>query len=154
MPLHRVNRFCPKSVAIWRQWRNWIPSAIVVLVAWGCGTLPFGGFSVDSPKGQKSAAVRERAEARWQALIRDDIPAAYGYLSPATRAVVSLDQYRARTARRSFGDAKMDAVECEAELCKVKIKLTFDRVRMKGIVTPLEETWIIERGQFWFVYRG
>jgi len=34
----------------------------------------------------------------------------------------------------------MDAVECEAELCKVKIKLTFDRVRMKGIVTPLEET--------------
>jgi len=48
----------------------------------------------------------------------------------------------------------VDAVECEGELCKVKIKLTFDRARMKGIVTPLDETWIIEQGQFWFVYRG
>ncbi|SRR5439155_3190867 len=154
MPLHRPNRFCSKSVAIWRQWRIWICSAIVALAAGACTTLPFGAFSADSPNEQKSAAVRERAEARWQALIRDDIPAAYGYLSPATRDVVSLDQYRARTARRSFRDAKVDAVECEGELCKVKIKLTFDRARMKGIVTPLDETWIIEQGQFWFVYRG
>jgi hypothetical protein len=153
VPLPRGNRFCPKSVAIWRQWRNWICSAMVALAAWGCTTLPFGTFSAESPNEQKSAAVRERAEARWQALIRDDIPAAYGYLSPTTRDVVSLDQYRAKVARRTFRDAKVEAVECEAELCKVKIKLTFDRPRMKGMVTPLEEGWIIERGQFWYVYR-
>ena len=154
MPLHRPNRFCSKSVAIWRQWRIWICSAIVALAAGACTTLPFGAFSADSPNEQKSAAVRERAEARWQALIRDDIPAAYGYLSPTTREVVSLDQYKAKVARGTFREVRIDDVKCEAELCKVSVWLTFDRPRMKGMVTPLEETWIIERGQFWYVYRG
>jgi len=154
MPIRAVNRFCPKSVAIWRQWRNWICSAIVALAALGCATAPSGGFSADSSKEQKTAAVRERAEARWKALIKDDIEKAYGYLSPTTRDVVSLDQYKAKIARGTFREAKVDSVECEGELCKVSIKLTYDRRRMKGMVTPLEETWIIERGQFWYVLRG
>jgi hypothetical protein len=154
MPLRGRNRISLKSVAIWRQWRNWTGNAIVALLAGGCATLPFGGFSADSPKEEKVAAVRERAEARWNALVQDDIPAAYRYLSPTTRDVLSLDQYRAKVARRTFREAKVDTVECEAELCKVKIKLTFDRPRMKGMIVPLEETWIIERGQFWFVYRS
>ena len=154
MPLHRVIRFCLESVAIWRQWRNWICSAIVVTIAGGCGTMPSSGISVDSSREQKSAAVRERAEARWQALISDDIATAYGYLSPTTREVVSLDQYKAKVARGTFREVRIDDVKCEAELCKVSVWLTFDRPRMKGMVTPLEETWIIERGQFWYVYRG
>jgi len=154
MPLHRLNRFCPQSVAIWRQWRSWVCSAIVALAACGCATAPFGGFSADSSNEKKSAAVRERAEARWQALIKDDIAAAYSYLSPTTRDVVSLDQYRGKLARGTFRDIKIDAVECEGELCKVRVRLTYDRPRLKGIVTPLEESWIIERGQFWYVLRG
>ena len=154
MPLHRPNRFCSKSVAIWRQWRNWVCGAIVALVASGCATAPRGGFTAESSKEQKAAAVRERAEARWKALIKDDIAAAYGYLSPTTRDVVSLDQYKQKIARGTFRDAKVDAVECEAELCKVSIRLTYDRSRIKGMVTPFQETWIIERGQFWYVLRG
>ena len=154
MPLQRFNRFCPKSVAIWRQWRNWICSAIVALAACGCATAPFGGFSADSSNEKKSVAVRERAEARWQALIKDDIETAYGYLSPTTLDVVSLDQYKGKLARGTFRGVKIDAVECEGELCKVKLQLTYDRPRLKGMVTPLEESWIIERGQFWYVLRG
>jgi hypothetical protein len=154
MPLHRLNRFCPKSVAIWRQWRIWICSAIVALAASGCANAPWGGFSVDSPKEKKSAAVRERAEARWQALIKDDIATAYGYLSPTTRGVVSLDQYKGKVARGTFRDVKIDSVECEAELCKVTLRLTYDRRAMKGMVTPIEENWIIELGQFWYVLPG
>jgi hypothetical protein len=124
------------------------------LLSGGCGTLPSGGISIDSPNDQKGAIVRERAEARWQALIKDDIAAAYSYLTPATREVVSLDQYKAKVARGTFRDVKIDDIKCEAELCKVSLRLTFDRPRVKGMVTALEETWIIERGQFWYVYRG
>jgi len=111
-------------------------------------------FSADSSNEQKSAAVRQRALARWQALIKDDIATAYGYLSPATRDVVSLDQYKGKVARGTFRDIKIDSVDCEAELCKVDVRLTYDRPRMKGMVTPLKETWIIERGQFWYVLGG
>jgi hypothetical protein len=154
MPLHRLNRFCPESVAIWRQCGGWICSAIVGLAACGCATAPFGGFSAASSNEQKSVAVRERAEARWQALIKDDIATAYSYLSPTTRDVVSLDQYKGKIARGTFRGIKIDSVDCEAELCKVNVHLTYDRPRLKGMVTPIQETWIIERGQFWYVLRG
>jgi len=116
--------------------------------------MPSGTVSADTPTEQKSAIVRERAEARWQALIKDDIAAAYGYLSPATRELVSLDQYKARVARGTFREVKINDIKCEAELCKVTLLLKSDHPRMKGMVTPLDESWIIERGQFWYVYRG
>jgi hypothetical protein len=32
--------------------------------------------------------------------------------------------------------------------------LTYDHPRMKGITTPLEESWILDKGQFWYLYRG
>lgn len=154
MPLRGLKRICSQSVAIWRQWREWISGAIVALAAVGCATAPFGAFTADSPAEQKSAVVRERAQARWQALIKDDIETAYGYLSPTTRDIVSLDQYKRKVARGTFRDAKIDSIQCEAELCKVTLHLTYDRARLKGMVTPLEESWIIERGQFWYVLRG
>ena len=154
MPVMRFSQFCPKGVAIWRQLPSWIALGIIVLLSPGCSTLPIGGFSASSPVEQKNASVRERAISRWQALIGNDIPRAYEFLSPATREVVSLDQYRAKVARGTFRAAKIDTVDFEAELSKVKIQRTYDRARMKGIQTPVEETWIIEQGQFWYVYRG
>jgi hypothetical protein len=154
MPVMRIMQFCPQGVAIWRHLASWMCLAIIVLLSPGCSTVPFGGFSASSSVEQKNASVRERAISRWQALIGNDIPRAYEFLSPTTREVVSLDQYRAKVARGTFRAAKIDTVDCEAELCKVKIQLTYDRARMKGIQTPVEETWIIERGQFWYVFRG
>jgi hypothetical protein len=149
-----IKQFCPQGVAIWRQLPSWFALAIVVLLSPGCSTVPLGGFSASSPAEQKIASVRERAIARWQALIGNDIPGAYGFLTPTTREVVSLDQYRAKVARGTFRAAQIEGVECEAELCKAKVRLTYDRARMKGIQTPLEETWTIEQGQFWYVYRN
>ncbi len=31
--------------------------------------------------------------------------------------------------------------------------LTYDHEMMKGIQTPFEESWIIEKGTAWYVYR-
>jgi hypothetical protein len=44
-------------------------------------------------------------------------------------------------------------IACEAELCKVQMLVTYDAKRMKGIETPVDETWIIENGSAWYVYR-
>jgi hypothetical protein len=153
MTVLALEQISTQTVAIWRHIRLGLALGIVVILIQACADLPFGTMSASTPAEQKSASVRERADLRWQALIRDDIPKAYAYLSPATRDVVTVDQYKAKVARGTFKAAKVDSVQCEAELCKVKIQLTYDRARMKGIVTPIDEIWILERGQFWYVYR-
>jgi hypothetical protein len=50
-------------------------------------------------------------------------------------------------------EAKVGKVDCEAEVCKVIMLITYDTKRMKGIETPIDETWVIENGSAWYVYR-
>jgi len=51
-------------------------------------------------------------------------------------------------------DAKIESIDCDADACKVKLWITYDHRLMKGVSTPLEETWVFDKGQAWFVYRG
>jgi hypothetical protein len=48
----------------------------------------------------------------------------------------------------------VESATCEAEVCKVRVMLTYDHRLMKGITTPVEESWVLDGGRFWFVYRG
>lgn len=130
----------------------------VVIAAAGCAATG-GGLSKDSPKEVKAAAVKERSSARWDALIKGDKDAAYAYLSPGTRELVSLDQYKGRVQTGNFRSVQVDGVDCDVETCKVKLTLTYDytasrgMTNMKGISTYLEETWVLDKGQAWFVWR-
>jgi len=75
-----------------RSWAmgSWIGGAIVALtVAAGCATMG-GGLTKDTPAEVKAAAVKERSNARWAALIKGDADGAYTYLSPGTRELISL----------------------------------------------------------------
>ena len=125
-----------------------------VLGVAGCATAPPGGApETGLTEAARVATVTKRAEERWALLINGDIKAAYAYLSPASRAVTSLERYEARTRTGSFREIRIDRVSCDTEVCKVRLYLTFDHRMMQGIVTPLEETWVFEGGQAWFVYR-
>ena len=97
--------------------------------------------------------VKRRAQARWDALIKGDVKASYEYLSPASRSVVSLESYAVRSSARSYRETKIDSVGCESETCRVRLFLTFDHRMMQGITTPVEEIWVFDGGQAWFVYR-
>ena len=147
-------QFFDFSVAKWRQ-----VVALVVVVAGtvgvaGCATAPPGGApETGLTEAARVATVTKRAEERWSLLIKGDIKAAYAYLSPASRAVTSLERYEARTRTGNFREYKLDRVSCDAETCKVRLFLTFDHRVMQGVVTPIEETWVFEGGQAWFVYR-
>jgi outer membrane murein-binding lipoprotein Lpp len=125
--------------------------AVVVagLVVAGCASL-----NADSAPEAKQKVVTERAQARWQALIKGDVDAAYAYLSPASKKVTPLTVY-AGTIKPAitWRDVKVDKVDCAAEVCKVQLSLTYDAKLMKGITTPLWESWIIEDGTAWYVYR-
>ena len=137
--------------------RHFTIAAIVVAtgVAGGCATTPADpGLTSDTPADVKKTAVAARAKARWDALIKPDMASAYAFLSPATRATMSLDAYKGKHNVGMYRAVTINSVNCEAERCTVNLRLTYDYQRFKGMTTPLVERWIITDGQAWFVEQG
>jgi hypothetical protein len=122
----------------------------------GCATPPsdLGTASPGPSAGAPQALVTARAKARWDAAVKGDLDTAYGYMSPASRQVTSLEKYKSNSRRDAFRDAKIESVACEGDACMVRLLVTYDHPRMKGITTPILESWIIDGGQAWYVYGG
>lgn len=133
---------------------GWIAGVAAASLA-GCAA-GGGKLAPDSPVALKEKVVAERANARWQALIKRDYAAAYAFFSTASRATISLENYQARFESAEYKAVTIEKVECEAEACQVLVRLTYDLppAKARGIVTPLVESWIIDQGQAWFVFRG
>jgi len=102
----------------------------------------------------KEALVRQRVISRWDLLIKDDMDAAYAYMSPGSREAISLAKYKANFRRGAFREAKVESVTCDGDACQAKLFVTYDHPKMKGITTPVVESWIIDGGQAWYVYGG
>jgi hypothetical protein len=127
--------------------------AVATMALSGCAGIAGFGISKDSDPAAKQKVVAQRAEARWQSLIKGDLDAAYAYLSEGSKATTPLDVYKAKIRPGMWRQAKVEKVECEAEVCRVQMQITLDHKLMKGIETPLNESWIIEKGSAWYVYR-
>jgi hypothetical protein len=128
----------------------WCLALIAVAVA-GCASM--GGITKDSPAEAKQALVAERINARWQALIKGDLDTAYTYMSAASQEAMPLKVYKSKHKPGMWRSVRIESLQCEAEICKAKMILTYDHERMKGIQTPFEESWIIEKGTAWYVNR-
>ena len=109
--------------------------------------------SATSPEA-KQALVRQRALSRWDLLIKDDMDAAYAYLSPGSRETTSLDKFQKNFRRGAFREARVENVSCDGDACIARMYVTYDHPKMKGITTPVVESWIIDGGQAWYVYGG
>lgn len=121
------------------------------LVAGCAGTSP--RITRDTPAEEKHKVVADRAQERWDALVKGDVSTAYTYMSPGSRASTSLELYKAKVKPGMWRQAKVERAACEGEVCQVTIRITYDAKRMKGIETPITENWIIENGTPWYVYR-
>ena len=115
-----------------------------------CATVP--SVTASSSPEAKRAAVLKRADERGTLLVRGDLDAAYAYLSEGSKAVITLDNFKRRMSMVPFTAYRIDEAACDAESCKVKSKLTFDHRMMKGAVSPSTETWVVERGNLYFVF--
>lgn len=128
----------------------------LIAVLAGCASMGGGGaLTKDSPSELLQAKVQERALARWQALI-DGVPErSYEYVSPASKEAISLEAYREKTkgAGVSYRKIEFDSVNCEGDTCNVKLFLWYDHRIMRGIRAPMEEVWILDKGQAWYVWR-
>lgn len=139
----------------WREgWKRlaalFAAGAVATMALGGCAVF---GISKDSDPAAKQKVVAQRAEARWQSLIKGDLDAAYAYLSEGSKATTPLEVYKSKIRPGRWRQAKVEKVECEAEVCTVELQITMDHRLMKGIQTPLNENWIIEKGTAWYVYR-
>ena len=129
------------------RWLVWLMVGALAGLA-GCATI-----GTSSSAEQKQKVVAERAQARWELLIKGDVSGAYQYLSTGSKAATPMDLYKAKIKPGLWREAKVGKIDCDAELCKVIMLVTYDAKRMKGIETPVDGTWIIENGSAWYVYR-
>jgi hypothetical protein len=143
-------RICHEIVVIRRRLTGIGVLALWVAVAAGCATT-MGPLGKDPPVAEKQAVVAERAAGRWQAMIKGEYEKAYAYMSATSRQATSLDRFRSRSRAVVFREAKVKGVVCDADACKADVFVTFDHARMKGAGNSVEETWVIEQGQAWYV---
>ena len=127
-------------------------ATIVVLDLTGCGAMaPVQTSGIVA--NNVSAIVVERAQLRWNALLKRDMDVAYQFISPGGRSLMSLEQYRPRVNTGFWRGAKVKEASCEAETCDVTVlvDMTIEGVKFTN---PIKESWILDAGKWWFVYQG
>jgi hypothetical protein len=97
--------------------------------------------------------VKERSQARWDALVKGDISAAYEYLSPGSRAAMTRDAYASSMQLGFWKSAKVDSVTCATkDNCEAHATIEYE-FQGRKTKTPLRETWIREGSQWWYLQR-
>ena len=129
-------------MALPRSFQVWSLVSALVLAA-GCATV-----AEQSPE----QVVKARAQARWDALVKGDIETAYSYLGPGSRAVNSLEAYKASVRKGFWTGAEVESVKCEAESCEVSSRIEY-QYRGGRFKTPLAETWVKQQGNWWYVLK-
>lgn len=125
------------------------------LLAMGAAlTLASCAHAPDSPE----SIVRKRAQARLDAMVAGQYEAAYGFLSPASRAVVSFDAWRNNLPRATvWKAANVHAVTCEVlDRCKSTVVIRHQPLVMGAsmgtIETALDEIWVLDAGLWWMLH--
>jgi hypothetical protein len=126
--------------------------AAVLALASLMGACATTSVSTSSSPEARRAAVLARADARGAALVRGDLDGAYAFLSEGSKTVISLDNFKRRMSVVPFTAYRIDNATCDADNCKVQAKVTYDHRVMKGVTTPITETWVVERGGVYFVF--
>lgn len=112
--------------------------------------------NTDKWRESQSTVLKQRAEARWAALIKGNLELAYGFTSPDYRAVVTLQQYKGRIG--SIVEWKLarakDVRYDEPTVASVLMEVTY-RYRMKPAVEVesvkvLDEKWLYKDGNWWY----
>lgn len=102
-----------------------------------------------------SEAVTARASERWVKLVAGDLDGAYAYHSPGSRAVTSLESYKATVNKGFWRGAKVDSAECAADVCKVTVTVDYVYRRARALKhqgqTKVEENWVKEDQTWWYV---
>ncbi|WP_296567360.1 hypothetical protein [Zoogloea sp.] len=120
-----------------------IAAACAALLS-GCATL--GG--ANAPEDE----VRERAQARWTAIVTGKWEKAYSYATPGYRQAVDVRGFTGRSAPAAkLKSAEVVNVKCKDATCDVIMRIGFAPLQRgyPETTTDLEERWILEEGEWW-----
>ena len=96
--------------------------------------------------------VRERSQARWNALVQGDVKTAYEFFSPGSRATQSLSEFASGIKIGFWKAVAVDRVQCAGDSCEVHTTIEYEH-RGTRIKTPHRETWVREGSNWWFLRR-
>jgi hypothetical protein len=100
-----------------------------------------------------SEVVKERAQARANAVVGIDLKAVYGYFTPTARKDLTYEAFATSMVPGFWKAATVDKVECKREdLCYASLTVEYE---LRGIRarTPLRESWIREGNQWWYAVK-
>ena len=122
--------------------RNFTVLILGVLLA-GCASL----------RPAPEMIVKERSQARWNALVKGDLKTTYAYFSPGSQAVLSYEDYVVSVRRGFWKSASVEKVTCPSQdLCEVQLTIEYEFQR-RATKTPLRESWIREGSDWWYVQK-
>jgi hypothetical protein len=150
---HLTNFRLP-SVAVWRHATRAGVVSTLVLALSSCAVSPSGdgGSGTGSADGVRDL-VTKRVHARWDALIKGDLDAAYAFESPGSKQAMTLQRFKRITRKEGFRSATIDKMDCDAVHCDVRLTVVYDVDKVKGLRTFVDEAWVVENGQAWYVDR-
>ena len=129
--------------------RFWLYAARFLVV----GSVILAGCASVGGGPAPEAVVKERAQARWNALVQGDVKAAYEYYGPGTRSTLSLAEFAAGVKIGFWKSVTVDKVECGApDRCEVSTTIEYE-YRGTKVKSPSRETWIREGSDWWLVRR-
>ena len=129
-----------KSAVVSRQSCAVLAMVAVGLLA-GCATVVRNDRDV----------VAERAQERWNLLVKNDFAAAHGYISPAGRELVTPEAYASSLRKNFWTGAKVGDVVCkQPDACEVDVWIEYQHMGLP-MRTPVHEKWIKQRFNWWFV---
>ena len=122
---------------------------LAVMLLSACATTPASTEDV----------IKERAQARWDALLDGDFATAYGYFSPGYRSTITVVDFEigVRMKKVQYRTAEYLGHSCENNVCTVQIKVGYQVARpVPGLdnwesESMLSEQWINSDGEWWFL---
>ena len=116
---------------------------LLAVAMWGCASAP------SSPE----AALKQRAQARWDALLKGDFNSAYGYMSPGIRSIITASVYAASLRAGFWKSAVVEKVEGgSAPSCDVSATIEYEFMGRRT-KSPLRETWIRDGSEWWYLQK-
>jgi hypothetical protein len=123
-------------------------AVLVVAVLAACAA----AVTKETPIQTKQELVKARAQERWDLVVKGNQAAAYEYLSKGSKQAITRAAYVDTVSRTNFRAAKVDSAECQEEACRVTVSFAYDYKLLKGMPSFAREDWIVEDGQFWYVW--